>query len=109
MRLEKSGNRHGIGCLPVHAYRQGLAALQRQKGNLRRHDHAGGIHDETNGITLRFVAHDNRTTDRRIVSVEIFRGAVYDHIRAELQRPLVVWREESVIHGMRNTARARQI
>ncbi len=39
----------------------------------------------------------------------IFRGAVDDHIRAELQRPLIVRRQERVIHGMRNAALARQL
>ena len=55
------------------------------------------------------LSHDHGAADGRVVAVEVLRRAVHGDVRAELERPLEVRRQERVVDGVRDAALARDL
>src|ERR1039458_441968 len=80
-----------------HANGQSLDAAQDQPALEGRQDGAGGFLKKSEFFRLLGFAADYDTSQSVAVSVEEFRGRVDDHVGAELDRTLEIWRHESVV------------
>ena len=109
VRLEELRDCLRVRRLALDPDRQRLRALEREPRDERRHDHAGRVLHEAHLLVELFAIDDHRAADRRVVAVEVLRGAVHRDVRAELERPLVVRREKRVVDGVRDLALFRDL
>src|SRR5580698_2297764 len=80
-----------------HANGQSLDAAQKQPAFERRQDGSGTFLNERKLLRLLRLGADHNTSQPIAVTIKKFRSRVDNHVSAEFNRMLKIWRHESVV------------
>ena len=98
MVLQELRDLHGVGAGHVHACGQGLHALHHEPGLERSKHRAEALHKGHAAAVDQFFAARDDAGRRCPVTAQIFRRAVNDHIRTQIDGVLQIGRSEGAVH-----------